>query len=104
MIRQTPHYPILKRAGRIRQGAASEFTGEIRDSSSLDQLRAAILNRGPGGLAALPDGWVVSTNLSARTVELESRGMVFNRHSSLIGGRHRGSGLWIRHAKRVPQP
>ena len=27
-----------------------------------------------GGLAALPDGWVVSTNLSARTVELEHVG------------------------------
>jgi hypothetical protein len=26
MIRQTPHYPILKRAGRIRQGAACDFT------------------------------------------------------------------------------
>jgi len=27
-----------------------------------------------GGLAALPDGWVVSTNLSARTVRTEHRG------------------------------
>jgi uncharacterized protein (TIGR00369 family) len=27
-----------------------------------------------GGLAALPDGWVVSTNLSARTIELEHTG------------------------------
>ena len=31
---------------------ANQFTGEVHDSSSLEELRTAILKRGPGGLAA----------------------------------------------------
>jgi hypothetical protein len=51
MIRQTPDYPILKRAGRIRQGAAREFTFYLGPNAPRATIDKLTFNLGPSQLS-----------------------------------------------------
>jgi uncharacterized protein (TIGR00369 family) len=69
-MREVEELHVVGRVGTIEHLRGPH--GNVRAGALLTMLDSA--GGLTGGLASLPDGWVVSTNMSARTVELEHLG------------------------------